>query len=151
MALRLISLNYDRSKLTKLIFKVAYNQKRLWRYSSSSATKPSVPFLDTPSPVFSTQALNHHWGAWPCAVVLVVGLACELLGIIYIGVTRNDVWYTQDPAPCETVETRKGYQPPISKFKIINQKWEYSPRLLEAWQGDVNGPPTEDDKKKKKK
>ncbi|KAL7729062.1 hypothetical protein ACLKA6_019893 [Drosophila palustris] len=150
MAYRSISLNYGRSKLATSIFKIACNQKGFLRNTSSSATKPSVPFLGNPSCIFSVEALKHHWGAWPIVLTLVVGLAGELIGITYLAATRNDVWLTKGPAPCETVETRKGYKPPITKFKVINQKWEYSPQLLEAWQGSIDGPPPVDDEKDKK-
>ncbi|KAH8420930.1 hypothetical protein KR222_010482, partial [Zaprionus bogoriensis] len=143
--------------------------------------EPSAGWLAKPSVVFSTQALNHEWGvspptvctvrifhapfclqAWPVFIISAVGFALEILAILRLSLTRDDVWYTKAPAACEIVETRKGYTPPsrkvgkssgflkrhenfslmhTSQFLIICQKYKNPDGLVEAWQGYVDGPP----------
>ncbi|XP_068157704.1 uncharacterized protein ymp [Drosophila tropicalis] len=111
--------------------------------------RPEVDFLEKPSVIFSKEAVSHHWGAVPMILICGFGFALEVLAWIRIAATRDDVWYTKGAAACEVIETRKGYPPPIRKFKVYNQKYETPAGLVEAMQGDTLGPPSKDQNKKK--
>ncbi|XP_030376103.1 uncharacterized protein LOC115625249 isoform X2 [Scaptodrosophila lebanonensis] len=113
--------------------------------------KPPVPWLQKPSLVFSKEAVTHHWGALPIIIFTITGFTLECLYILRQSLTRDDVYYTKNPPPCEIVETRKGYPPPIRKMLTFNQKYTNPPGLIEAIQGDASGPAPADDGKKKKK
>ncbi|XP_034487669.1 uncharacterized protein LOC117791868 [Drosophila innubila] len=134
MALRCICSRFP-SKL-----RVPNNKHGFVRSSSSSAAEPSVPWLESPSVVFSVDALNHDWGAWPVVLISAIGLACEILAILRLAIKRDDVWYTKDSAACEFVETRKGYPAAVRKMVVYNQKYETPQQLIEAFQKDVDGP-----------
>ncbi|XP_023176228.1 uncharacterized protein LOC111603027 [Drosophila hydei] len=108
--------------------------------NSSVFVEPSVPWTDNPSIVFSSTALKHHWGAIPIILITAIGFSLELLAILRLAATRDDVWYTNGSAACEFIETRRGYQVPIRKFVVFNQKYQNPPGLLAAIQGDVDGP-----------
>ncbi|XP_003736732.2 uncharacterized protein ymp isoform X1 [Drosophila pseudoobscura] len=104
------------------------------------------PFFTKPSVVFSKEALAHHWGAVPIVVITLVGFTLEVLSWIRIAVTRDDVWWTKHSGNCMFVETRKGYPAPNRKFLTFNQKYETPPGLIEALQGNTDGPSNEDEK-----
>ncbi|XP_051863764.1 uncharacterized protein LOC117575659 isoform X1 [Drosophila albomicans] len=146
MALRGICLRLPQHRLFKSVSKVqSFKKHSAFRYvSGSSAAEPMVPFLDTPSCVFSVEALNHHWGAWPVVLISMFGAACELLAIMRLAVMRDDVWYTKGPAPCEIIETRKGYPAPSRKMLVVNQKYETPKGVLDATCGDIEGSPSEE-------
>ncbi|KAH8360203.1 hypothetical protein KR093_011399, partial [Drosophila rubida] len=80
--------------------------------------------------------------AWPVALCLVCGLTGEFLGMLRLTVTRNDVWYTRGLAPCEIVETRKGYATPILKLIVVNESYETPKGVMDAVVGNVDGPPS---------
>ncbi|XP_034131058.1 uncharacterized protein LOC117585612 isoform X1 [Drosophila guanche] len=98
------------------------------------------PFFTKPSIVFSRTALAHHWGAVPVVAITLVGFTLEVLTWIRLAVTRDDVWWTKNSGNCMFVETRKGYAAPNRKFLTYNQKYETPPGLIEALQGNTNGP-----------
>ncbi|KAL7729066.1 hypothetical protein ACLKA6_019896 [Drosophila palustris] len=81
--------------------------------------------------------------ALPIIIFTAIGFTLEVLAVARLSLTRDDTYYTRTAA-CEFVETRKGYKVPIRKLLVFNQKYEYPPKLLEALQGDPNGPPCKD-------
>ncbi|XP_060646611.1 uncharacterized protein LOC132784778 [Drosophila nasuta] len=133
MPLRVLPTNSSRRSLLKLVSQVPRNKWLSVRHTST-ARKPSVPWMERPSCVFSAKALKHHWGAVPIIIVTVIGLTLEILALTRLALTRDDVYYTKT-APCEIVETRKGYKAPIRKFIVFNQKYENPPELIKALQG----------------
>ncbi|KAH8360210.1 hypothetical protein KR093_011398, partial [Drosophila rubida] len=80
--------------------------------------------------------------AWPIIIISLVGLSLEVMAILRLAVKRDDVWYTKGLAPCEIIETRRGYPPHILKFLVINQKYETPKGLIDAVADNVDGPPS---------
>ncbi|KAL7729064.1 hypothetical protein ACLKA6_019894 [Drosophila palustris] len=145
MALRCVCSKFPQRKLFNTISKVRVSHKNhgfVRHVSGSTASELSVPWLESPSVVFSVDALNHHWGAWPVVIISAIGFACELIAIARLAATRDDVWYTNGPAPCEVIETRKGYPAPCRKLKVYNQKYVTPKELISTIQiNNVDGPP----------
>ncbi|XP_022208998.1 uncharacterized protein LOC111065237 isoform X2 [Drosophila obscura] len=146
MALRIWTVGIKRNAL------LAVPTTRIFRFPVKRTLmerKNLQPFFTKPSVVFSKEALAHHWGAVPIVVITLVGFTLEVLSWIRIAVTRDDVWWTKHSANGTFVETRKGYPAPNRKFLTYNQKYETPPGLIEALQGNTDGP--SDEKKKTKK
>ncbi|XP_032289622.1 uncharacterized protein ymp isoform X1 [Drosophila virilis] len=150
MAYRLVTGGSSMRGLLKSMPKINCNKRGSIRHSSVFA-EPPVPWLEKPSVVFSSEALKHHWGALPLIFFSTIGFTIECLYLIRLAVTRDDVWFTKNPAACEYVETRQGYKVPVRKVFVFNQKYENPPGLLNALQGDVNGPPCDTCEKEEKK
>ncbi|XP_064549053.1 uncharacterized protein ymp isoform X2 [Drosophila montana] len=150
MAYRIVSGCTSVRGVLKSMPKINVNKQGSIR-QSSMFPEPPVPWLEKPSVVFSSGALKHHWGAIPMIIFCTLGFTCEVLYCIRQAMTRDDVWYTKTSAACEFVETRQGYKVPVRKLFVYNQKYENPPGLVNALQGDVNGPPCEDENKNKNK
>lgn len=58
--------------------------------------------------------------AIPIILITAIGFSLELLAILRLAATRDDVWYTNGSAACEFIETRRGYQVPIRKVSIAS-------------------------------
>lgn len=58
--------------------------------------------------------------AWAIVIISGLGVLGQFLSISRNAVTRDDVWLTHNSiAPCDVIETRKGYPAPHRKVRNI--------------------------------